>query len=372
MTSSQIFIGLMSGTSLDGVDIAIVDFGQHPPQLIFSHTEAYETTLQQELRNITRAESTTLDDLCQLDIEVARFYAALVNSSLANLPIDPGSICAIGSHGQTLAHNPDTDPTYTLQIGDPNTVAAATGITTVADFRRRDMALGGQGAPLAPAFHKFLFHSSEFNRAVINIGGIANITYLPANEKKAVTGFDTGPGNTLLDYWVNLHQNTAFDDNGDWAAGGQVIEKLLQSMLDGEPYFKRATPKSTGTDYFDNKWLNKYPLEAYAAIDVQATLTELTATTIAMGVNQLPAQAEHCYVCGGGVHNGALMKRLQQKLPFCPVSSTTELGLDPDYVEAVAFAWLAQETLNQRPGNLPSVTLARTESILGGVFSGKK
>ncbi len=358
----------MSGTSMDGVDIAIVDFDQNPPRLIFSHTEAYEATLLQRLRSITRTESTTLDTLCRLDIEVARFYASLVNRTLASLQIDPDSVCAIGSHGQTLAHNPNIDPTYTLQIGDPNTLAASTGITTVGDFRRRDVALGGQGAPLAPAFHKFMFHCAKFNRAIVNVGGIANITCLPADSNIAVTGFDTGPGNTLLDYWVNLHCHTAYDINGDWAASGRVIDELLQNMLDDETYFKQAAPKSTGTDYFNHKWLGRYLTEEYAAVDVQATLTELTATSIAMGVNQLPVQIEHCYVCGGGVHNSILMQKLQQKLPACPVASTAEIGLDPDYVEAVAFAWLAQETLNQRPGNLPSVTHARTESILGGVF----
>ncbi|MCP4487163.1 MAG: anhydro-N-acetylmuramic acid kinase [Gammaproteobacteria bacterium] len=367
-TSSKLFIGLMSGTSMDGVDIAIVDFDHHPPKLVFSHTRPYESNLLQRLRSITHTESTSLDILCQLDIEVARFYASLVNQALANLQIETTSICAIGSHGQTLIHNPDIDPTYTLQIGDPNTLAASTGITTVADFRRRDMALGGQGAPLAPAFHKFLFHSLESNRVIVNIGGIANITCLPADSKTAVTGFDTGPGNTLLDYWVNLHRHTTCDNNGNWAASGKVIEELLQAMLDDEPYFKQVTPKSTGTEYFDHRWLGKHLIDEYAAADVQATLTELTATTIALEINQLPMKIEHCYVCGGGVHNSVLMQKLQQKLPVCPLTSTAEIGLDPDYVEAVAFAWLAQETLNQRPGNLPSVTQARAESILGGIF----
>ncbi len=358
----------MSGTSMDGVDIVIADFAQYPPHLIFSHTETYDANLLLRLRSITRTKSTTLDALCQLDIDVARFYASLVNRTLVSLQIDPDSICAIGSHGQTLAHNPDTDPTYTLQIGDPNTLAASTGITTIADFRRRDIALGGQGAPLAPAFHKFLFHSSSSNRAIVNIGGIANITCLPAEGSIAVTGFDTGPGNTLLDHWVNLHHHTAYDNNGDWAASGQVIAELLQIMLDDEPYFKQAAPKSTGTDYFDHRWLQRYLIGEHAAADVQATLTALTATTIATGINQLPVQIGHCYVCGGGAHNRVLMQKLQQQLPSCQVANTAEIGLNPDYVEAVAFAWLARETLNHRPGNLRSVTQARTESILGGIF----
>jgi len=361
----------MSGTSLDGVDLAIVDFSNHPPELIHCCTRPYEASLQQRLRQLTRSETNTIDNLCRLDIEVARYYAEVINQTLKSSNIKADSIRAIGNHGQTIRHSPVIDPTYTLQIGDPNTLAALTGITTVADFRRRDMALGGQGAPLAPAFHQFLFHSSQNNRAIINIGGIANITYLPADPEQDVIGFDTGPGNTFLDYWIHHRQKIRFDHNGDWAASGQVIDELLQAMLAGEDYFRQRPAKSTGTEYFSPAWLGRYLGKDYPAADVQATLTELTATTIVTGLRQLPEEVENCFVCGGGAHNLHLMQKLQQKLQPCKVSSTTELGMNPDYVEAVAFAWLARQTLHHRPGNLPSVTLASTPAILGGIFPGK-
>lgn len=366
----------MSGTSLDGIDIAIVDFTSHPPELIHCCTWPYDSSLQQRLRELTRSETTTIDSLCRLDIEVARFYVEVVNQTLESLKINVDSIRAIGSHGQTIRHSPVIDPTYTLQIGDPNTLAALTGITTVADFRRRDMALGGQGAPLAPAFHQFLFRSSQSNRAIINIGGIANITYLPADPGQDVLGFDTGPGNTFLDFWVHRQRQTRFDSNGDWAASGQVIDELLQAMLEGEEYFTQPPAKSTGTEYFSPAWLERYLDKAYLdkdspAADVQATLVELTATTIATSIKQLPEAIENCFVCGGGAHNQYLMQKLQEKLPTSQVSSTAELGMNPDYVEAVAFAWLAQETLHRRPGNLSSVTQACAPAVLGGVFAGK-
>lgn len=366
----------MSGTSLDGIDIAIVDFTCHPPELIHCCTWPYDSSLQQRLRELTRSETTTIDGLCRLDIEVARFYVEVVNQTLESLNINVDSIRAIGSHGQTIRHSPVMDPTYTLQIGDPNTLAALTGITTVADFRRRDMALGGQGAPLAPAFHQFLFRSSQYNRAIINIGGIANITYLPADPGHDVLGFDTGPGNTFLDFWVHRQQQTRYDNNGVWAASGQVIDELLQAMLEGEKYFAQLPAKSTGTEYFSPAWLERYLDKASLdkdspAADVQATLVELTATTIATGIKQLPEAVENCFVCGGGAHNQYLMQKLQEKLPTSQVSSTTELGMNPDYVEAVAFAWLARETLHRRPGNLSSVTQACAPAVLGGVFAGK-
>lgn len=361
----------MSGTSLDGVDIAIVDFSTHPPEIIHCGTRPYDSSLRQRLQELTHSETIMIDSLCRLDIEVARFYAEIVNQHLETLNINADSIRAIGSHGQTIRHSPVVDPVYTLQIGDPNTLAALTGIGTVADFRRRDMALGGQGAPLAPAFHQFLFRSSQHNRAIINIGGIANITYLPADPDQEVLGFDTGPGNTFLDFWVNSQRQTSYDRNGDWAASGRVIDELLQAMLAGERYFAQPPAKSTGTEYFSPDWLANYLDKDYAAVDVQTTLVELTATTISAGIMQLPGVVEKCYVCGGGAHNRYLMQRLQQKLPSSEIADTMELGMNPDYVEAAAFAWLARETLHQRPGNLPGVTHAGAQAVLGGFFSGK-
>ena len=367
---SNLFIGLMSGTSVDGADIAIADFDQQPPEILYCHTRPYPDELAHRIRQITRAHNITIDQLCQLDVEIARFYANVVNQALSSATIAPDSICAIGCHGQTIHHNPDKNPIYTLQIGDPNTLSAKTGITTVADFRRRDMALGGQGAPLAPAFHQFMFRTRDCDRIIINIGGIANITHLPADPDKQVIGFDTGPGNTLLDNWIHKHQARYFDDNGAWAASGRVIGDLLKSMLTNESYFSKPLPKSTGTEYFCLEWLNAFSPDNYKPADVQATLLDLSAQTIVRGIHQLEGEGTECYVCGGGVHNQQLLRRLRSLLPGASVTSTAELGLDPDYVEAIAFAWLARQTINGQAGNLPSVTNASASTILGGIFQG--
>jgi anhydro-N-acetylmuramic acid kinase len=364
---SEIYIGLMSGTSLDGIDIAIVDFTQHPPELIYSATEPYASGLRQRIRDITQTPTTDLDQLCQLDVELGATYADTVNRSLDLTKIPKSDVCAIGNHGQTIRHSPGTDLPYTLQIGDPNVIVANTGITCVADFRRRDVALGGQGAPLAPAFHQFMFSSDTINRAIINIGGIANITCLAAAADSSVIGFDTGPGNTLLDYWVNQHDGSSYDEHGKWAETGCVIEELLESMLDNEPYFQQLPPKSTGTEYFNSNWLSAFLKPKFGAANVQATLVELTAVTIARAVSQLSAVPSEWYICGGGVHNLYLLKRLQQ-LTDCQIRGTDYLGLNPDFVEAVAFAWLARQSLNRRAGNLPGVTQAKSEAILGGIF----
>ena len=368
VSSSEIYIGLMSGTSLDGVDMAIIDFASHPPTLIYCTTRPYEQSLRQRIREITMSASASLDSLCQLDVELGNIYADIVNQSLEATKLDIAQIRAIGNHGQTIRHSPNTDLPYTLQIGDPNVIAAKTGITTVGDFRRKDIALGGQGAPLAPAFHRFMFNSASSDRAIINIGGIANITYLPANPGSDVIGFDTGPGNTLSDFWINRHKGQAYDEKGKWAATGNIIPDLLDALVGNEPYFQAAVPKTTGTEYFNPKWLLPQLDPDLVAEDVQATLVELTAITIARDVQHLPSIPVECFICGGGVHNYYLIKRLQQALPNCQILSTEQLGLDPDYVEAVAFAWLARQTMNRRTGNLPTVTKARSEALLGVIY----
>lgn len=367
-SSSEIYIGLMSGTSLDGVDIAIVDFAQDPPRLIHNATWPYETDLKQRIHDITISATTSLNNFCQLDVELGLNYADIVNRTLESCDIAKHTIAAIGNHGQTIQHGPDADPPFTLQIGDPNVIAAKTSITCVGDFRRKDVALGGQGAPLAPAFHQFLFASDSIDRVIINIGGIANITYLPANAEAEVVGFDTGPGNTLLDFWSNKNQGVAYDDQGKWGETGSVIFELLDSMLNDEPYFQQLPPKSTGTEYFNSNWLLPYLRSELSAADVQASLVDLTAETIAGGIKALPGSAAECYICGGGVHNHHLLRRLQELLPDCHINSTQDLGLDPDYVEAVAFAWLARQTMNRQAGNLPSVTRASSATILGGIY----
>ncbi len=367
IAGNEIYIGLMSGTSLDGVDVAIVDFAEFPPRLIHSATTPYAASMKQQLEALCQSSSTTLDELYSLDARLGEVYAESVNTALSMASVDRSKIVALGCHGQTIRHSPDSTSPFSAQIGDPNRLAALTGITTVADFRRKDIALGGQAAPLAPAFHQFLFHSKDENRILVNIGGIANITWLPANSECPVIGFDTGPGNTLCDYWNRKHRNSSFDENGAWGRGGKVIDDLLTRMISEEAYFCQASPKSTGTEYFNAEWLSSYLQDEYDARDVQATLIELTASTIATAISAL-AKPANCFVCGGGAHNQYLLERLDASLPDCPVSTTAVLGLDPDYVEAAAFAWLARERICLRSGNIPQVTKAQRATILGGVY----
>ncbi len=365
---SEIYIGLMSGTSLDGVDIAIADFSEYPPRLLHCSTTAYDETMRQRLHSLCQSETTTLDNLYSLDAELGELYAESVNQALKLASLERANIIAIGCHGQTIRHSPDSARPYTAQIGDPNRIAALTGITTVVDFRRKDIALGGQAAPLAPAFHRFLFRADDENRVLINIGGIANVTYLPGNPAEPILGFDTGPGNTLLNYWNEQHRKSSFDDAGAWARSGQVIDDLLESMIDGEDYFYLEAPKSTGTEYFNSDWLTSFLGDDFAPNDVQATLVELTVITIANALSGLPDLAS-CFVCGGGANNQYLLERLALSLPHCDVATTNTLGLDPDFVEAVAFAWLARERINLRNGNIPEVTRAQRATILGGVYA---
>ncbi len=364
----EIYIGLMSGTSLDGVDVAIVDFDAFPPRLLHCATDAYPSEMRRALQQLCRAQSTSLDSLYTLDALLGDIYADSVERALRAAGIEPSAVTAIGCHGQTLRHSPDSTPAYTLQIGDPNRLAVRSGIATVADFRGKDIALGGQAAPLAPAYHRFLFRSGDEDRAVVNIGGIANITWLPANSSAPLLGFDTGPGNTLLNYWIEKCQGAAFDDRGAWARGGRLDDDLLAEMLAGEPYFEAAPPKSTGTEYFSPAWLESRLPPGREARDIQATLAELTATTVAAAVANLPGKAAGCYVCGGGARNDYLLERLRARLPDCGVQTTDALGMNPDYVEAAAFAWLARERVNRRAGNIPAITRARREAVLGAVY----
>jgi anhydro-N-acetylmuramic acid kinase len=359
----------MSGTSLDGVDVVISDFADFPPRLLYCATSPYDTSLQNRLRRLCRAQTTSLDELYSLDAELGEVYAQLVNNALQQAGLTSDQVIAIGCHGQTIRHSPDSEIPYTAQIGDPNRIAARSGITTIADFRRKDIAFGGQAAPLAPAFHGFLFRSSVENRAVINIGGIANITYLPADSELPILGFDTGPGNTLLDFWVQRHRNTAYDDGGDWARKGKIDSEILNRMIESEAYFHQPAPKSTGTEYFNPDWLDGFVDDSTDAVTLQATLVELTVTTIARAIRSLPALPGSCYVCGGGARNRYLLLRLALALPECTVTTTAELGLDADFVEACAFAWLARERINLRPANEPGVTRARQKTLLGGIYA---
>ena len=366
--SSEIYVGLMSGTSLDGVDVAVVDFSDYPPQTLHGDTTAYDPALRQHLRELTHSQSITLDALYSLDAELSRVYAGVVDEALDRLSLPSEAVAALGCHGQTIRHRPDADPAYTAQLGDPGRLAVLSGICTVADFRRKDIALGGQGAPLAPAFHQFLLGSDDETRVVVNIGGIANVTCLPADPDAPVYGFDTGPGNTLMDHWVAQHLGEAYDRDGDWARGGEIISELLDPILQDEPYFRLDPPKSTGTEYFDPAWLTPRLDQGFEPRDVQATLAELTAVTIATAIRDMPASVDNCFVCGGGAHNRYLLERLQKALGDISLSTTASIGIDPDYVEASAFAWLARCRLKQETGNLPGVTGASRATVLGGVY----
>ncbi len=371
-TECELFIGLMSGTSLDGIDAVLADFGAPHPLIIACHTTPFPRQVETDIRDLCQPGDDHLDKLGATDQRLGELFAAAARNLLAQTNLNPDDVAAIGCHGQTVRHRPTAaiaGAPFTLQIGDPNLVAARTGITTVADFRRRDMALGGQGAPLVPAFHRAVFQHATRHRAVINIGGMANITFLPT-APLPVQGFDTGPGNVLLDAWSQRHLGTGFDAGGRWAADGQVDDALL-ARLQSHPFFEMVPPKSTGREEFNATWLDEQLAQHGLRLDpqqVQATLLALTAQSIADGIAQLPARPDEILICGGGALNDALMAALQHRLHPIPVASTAAIGLDPQWVEALAFAWLARQTLRGLPGNLPSVTGARAETLLGAIF----
>jgi anhydro-N-acetylmuramic acid kinase len=368
MPNRPLFIGLISGTSLDGIDAVLVEAGEGVPKLLKASHSPYEESLQKGLRRLCQPGDNEIDLLGVLDRKVAIAFAESVQDLLADSGLEASEISAIGSHGQTIRHRPMAEHPFTLQIGDPNTLAELTGITTVSDFRRRDMAAGGEGAPLVPAFHQAALQISARDRIALNLGGIANITCLPKTGSGTVIGFDTGPANTLMDGWISKHLGNPYDSNGDWAREGQLIQPLLDECL-RDSYFSQPHPKSTGTEYFNLPWLEtRLDDSQYVPVDVQHTLAELTAVSVTQAIEETGYAAAEVLVCGGGVHNNHLMQRLQQLLPKAKVHSSAEAGLDPDWVEATAFAWLAQRSLSGLAGNLPSVTGARGEVILGGIY----
>jgi anhydro-N-acetylmuramic acid kinase len=369
----EFYIGLMSGTSMDAVDAVLVDMDKNIPVLRHYHKVPVPGKLRAHLISVAQEENTTLNRLSELDVRLGRLFAETALDLLRQSGTSAEMVRAIGSHGQTIYHRPAGPFPTSLQIGDPNIIAERTGITTVADFRRRDMAAGGQGAPLVPAFHEAVFRLNDRNRVIVNIGGIANITILPANPLKKVGGFDTGPGNTLMDGWIKKQQRKNRDDCGRWAASGEVDEALLSKMLK-DPYFRKTPPKSTGREYFNPAWLDKVlkrSKQRIPAKHVQATLCELTARSISDAIHEHAPQTHEVLVCGGGVHNLALMLRLQMLMGTIRVVSTEEFNTDPDYVEAIAFAWLAKQTLQGGAGNLPSVTGAGRAVVLGGIYPGR-
>lgn len=360
------YIGVMSGTSLDGVDVVLAAINNKFVAQQENHFLPYPQHLRQRILAVCQGQPTTLHEIGLLDAQLGELYAQAIIELLAKVKLSASDITAIGCHGQTVWHEPESDMPFTMQIGDNNRVAALTGITTVGDFRRRDIAYGGQGAPLVPAFHLAVLGHSVEKRVILNIGGIANISLLLPGI--AVKGYDTGPGNMLLDSWNWIHNQTPYDDNGKWAATGTVNATLLKDML-SDPYFSRSAPKSTGREYFNTQWLNYYLARVPNVFpeDVQATLVELTVISIVQQI-QLNGGCERLLVCGGGARNGQIMHRLASLLPGTEVATTDKYGLSGDDMEALAFAWLAARTIANESGNLPSVTGASRETVLGAIY----
>lgn len=360
------YIGVMSGTSLDGVDVVLAAIDDKMVAQQASLTWPMPIPLKEAILSICQGQPLTLSQLGQLDTRLGKLFADAVLALMEREHLSAKDIVAIGCHGQTIWHEPTGDAPHTLQIGDNNQIAALTGVTVVGDFRRRDIALGGQGAPLVPAFHQALLAHPTERRIVLNIGGIANISLLFPD--KPVRGYDTGPGNMLMDAWIWRQLGKPYDKDAGWASGGKVVLPLLQTML-SDPYFAAPTPKSTGREYFNFGWLERQ-LTAFPALDprdVETTLLELTAVTISEQV-LLCGGCERLLVCGGGSRNPLLMARLSALLPGTEVTTTDEAGISGDDMEALAFAWLAWRTLAGLPGNLPSVTGASQATVLGAIY----
>ncbi len=362
----------MSGTSIDGIDAGLVEFSGDKIQLIEFNYLPFSDSVKSTIQQLSQADSPiSLKEYGATDTHLGHLFAQAVNKLLDKANIPSSDISAIGSHGQTIYHAPDISSAFSLQIGDPNIIAEKTGITTVADFRRRDIAAGGQGAPLVPAFHQAFF-SQQFNLkkqniSVINIGGIANITYLSADK---TIGFDIGPGNTLMDYWIQKNLNKPYDSKGDWAKTGAANPDLVKHLKQ-DPYFKLSPPKSTGKEYFSSTWLSEKirPFTDCSTNDIQASLCQFTADSITDAIQQHAPQTDHTLICGGGIHNEHLIASIRNNLKH-PVTSTAEFGINPDHVEAMAFAWLARQTINNLSGNLIEVTGAKAPVILGGIYPG--
>ena len=366
MSESQLFVGLMTGTSLDGIDAVLVDFSSAKPRLRAHVRHELAEALRAALLHLNQPGENELHRAAVAGQHLAHAYAAAVGDLLMQAEVEAYNVRAIGAHGQTVRHQPEAG--YTIQVNAPATLAELSGIAVVADFRSRDIAAGGQGAPLAPAFHAAVFRG-EAPRAVVNIGGISNLTGLPALGIDApVLGFDCGPGNMLLDAWALEHLGEPVDRDGRWAAGGQVRADLLSALL-AEPFFSLAPPKSTGRDLFNRDWLRaKLERIRIDARDVQATLTQLTATVISNAIDRYFAEAADVVVCGGGVFNETLMHMLAEACAPRPVVASDALGVAADQVEALAFAWLAQEFVERRSANLPAVTGARGPRVLGCLY----
>ena len=367
---AELFVGMVSGTSLDGLDTALIGLDERGCEVVCARTTSFPQKLSDSLATLVTNPNTDLRILGALDIQLAEFAADCVLALLADAGCGPDDVAAIGFSGHTVFHQPSPPHAFTMQIGDPNRIAARTRITTVADIRRMDVAFGGQGAPVLPALHAWLFSDPEEVRVVVNIGGIANLTCL--NPGRPVTGFDSGPGNALMNAWSRLHDRGPFDRDGQWARSGTVVTALLQRLRSDE-YFSLPAPKSTGIEHFNLAWVQSALLNDSedAPADVQATLLDLTATTIADAVKANEQEVQRGIGCGGGAYNKALVERLEALVAPAVLETSAAQGLEPEWVEAAGFAWLARARVNGEIGNLPSVTGAREPAVLGGVYSGK-
>ena len=375
MSSSNLYVGCMTGTSVDGLDLALIEVDDSGAiTIVAAATRPLPELLRRDLLALSQPEDDDIDLLGSCDQALGLFTATAVNAFIEGLGYASTSIRAIGSHGQTIRHRPPGTASlpFTLQIGDPHVIAENTGITTVADFRRRDIAAGGHGAPLVPRFHAELFNATGSDACILNIGGISNVSLIG----KDLTGFDTGPGNALIDQWCQQHQRRPYDRSGAWSAGGKVDNTLLQA-LQADPYFALQPPKSTGREYFNIDWLEKtasaHGLQLDAAQDIQATLTELTAATVIESLKAWGGGIKTLVVCGGGRLNDDLMHRIRQAAArLTPIPSLIEpseyWGVDGDAIEAAAFAWLAHRRLQHLPGNVPAVTGAAGERVLGAIY----
>ena len=372
MDKANYYIGIMSGTSADGVDLALVDLSSGTARLQAHFYKAYNDQLHQKITSLYTPGQNEIDQLGCLDIELAEFFSKAIQTLLKQEKLTPENIIAVGCHGQTIRHRPEINNhithSFTLQIGCNQTLACLSNIRVIGDFRTKDIALGGQGAPLVPAFHQYLFSEKKQDIFIVNMGGIANITFLPSDHNKDVVGFDTGPANALLDAWCFKSIGKRYDENGAWASQGVINQTLLESLL-SDNYFSLSAPKSTGREYFNLAWLTSYLDDfSIAAVDVQATLSALTAHSISQEINKVSPKA-FVYLCGGGINNITCYKLLEQLLTRHSVKSIYSLNLNNNAFEAMAFAWLAFAYDKKIYGNMPAVTGARKQTVLGVEFN---
>jgi anhydro-N-acetylmuramic acid kinase len=363
MNKTELYVGIMSGTSLDGIDTALLDFSGTTPRLLATHYEAYPEALKDTLLALHQPAQNELHLAQMVANELAHRYATATKSLLLSAGISPQQVRAIGCHGQTVRHRPEAG--YTIQLGNGALLTELTGITVVNDFRSRDIAAGGQGAPLVPAFHHKMLRHPDIHRVIVNIGGISNLTNLSPGQ--TTSGFDCGPGNLLMDAWIKRHLGLSYDKDGAWATSGKIIPALLQALLE-EPFMHAAPPKSCGRDLFNTHWLEQHLHGNEATADVQATLLALTGHAVSDAIQRFCTSAKEVYLCGGGSHNMALVNYLKKALPECCIQLTDQLGIEADWLEAIAFAWLAQQTLLGYPANLPEATGAHHACILGAIY----